>query len=287
MKDNVKINSFSEVDSYYLFEQLKNKIKDEINSKEKEYILGVDEVEFTSYLEKKYFLEPLTIDIASESIEEPTITKEWINNILQRGRYQVDLYEFKLEYKFSGSSVIFKIRPDSYILAFTEIYLNESQNSVSFKFKISQPDTAIFKREKDDAFARAFGNLENANVVARNWNNQVQSIVLTNFQDRKRKLLKENEFFTAINVKINNNTSDVFPTPTIKKKLIPQPIIPKNKEVASEPFISMSIYEDILKVIYDSGKNMEKKTALYKNKEEEDLRDLFLFVLETFNVGLN
>ena len=281
MKDNVKINSFSEVDSYSLSEQLTNKIKDEIYNKEKEYILGVDEKEFTSYLIKKYSLEPLAIDLSNESIEEPIITKEWVNNRLQRARHQIELYEFKLTYKYSGSSVIFKIRPDSYMMAFTEIYLNESQNNVYFKFKISQPNPVIFKREKDDIFGRAFGNLENANEVARNWNNQVPRIVLMNFQDRKSKYLKENEFFTAINVKINKSTSDVFPTPTIKKKLIPQPIIPKNKEVASEPFISMSIYEDILKVIYDSGKNMEKKPALYKNKEEEDLRDQFLFVLET------
>jgi hypothetical protein len=38
-------------------------------------------------------------------------------------------------------------------------------------------------------------------------------------------------------------------------------------------------------VIYDSGKNMEKKPALYINKDEEGLRDQFLFVLETRYVG--
>jgi hypothetical protein len=41
------------------------------------------------------------------------------------------------------------------------------------------------------------------------------------------------------------------------------------------------MYDDILRVIYDSGKNMEKKPALYNGKDEEGLRDQFLFVLET------
>jgi len=45
--------------------------------------------------------------------------------------------------------------------------------------------------------------------------------------------------------------------------------------------MSTEMYNDVLKVIYDSGKNMEKKTALYKGKDEEGLRDQFLFVLET------
>ena len=45
--------------------------------------------------------------------------------------------------------------------------------------------------------------------------------------------------------------------------------------------MSSEMYNDVLKVIYDSGKNMEKKPALYIGKDEEGLRDQFLFVLET------
>lgn len=41
------------------------------------------------------------------------------------------------------------------------------------------------------------------------------------------------------------------------------------------------MYDDVLRVIYDAGKNMEKKPALYQNKDEEGLRDQFLFILET------
>jgi hypothetical protein len=40
-------------------------------------------------------------------------------------------------------------------------------------------------------------------------------------------------------------------------------------------------YDDILRVIYESGKSMEKKPSLYKGKDEEGLRDQFLFILET------
>jgi hypothetical protein len=45
--------------------------------------------------------------------------------------------------------------------------------------------------------------------------------------------------------------------------------------------MSKEMYDDILKVIYDSGKSMERKPALYKDKDEEGLRDQFLFILET------
>ena len=41
------------------------------------------------------------------------------------------------------------------------------------------------------------------------------------------------------------------------------------------------MYDDILKVIYDLGKSMEKKPSTYKDKDEEGIRDQFLLVLET------
>lgn len=41
------------------------------------------------------------------------------------------------------------------------------------------------------------------------------------------------------------------------------------------------MFNDVLKVIYDSGKSMERKPALYQDKDEEGLRDQFVFVLET------
>ena len=41
------------------------------------------------------------------------------------------------------------------------------------------------------------------------------------------------------------------------------------------------MYDDILKVIYELGKSMEKKPSTYQHKDEEGIRDQFLLVLET------
>ncbi len=45
-----------------------NTIKREIESKGKEYILGVDEEEYKKYLFEKYYLEPLEIDDETENV---------------------------------------------------------------------------------------------------------------------------------------------------------------------------------------------------------------------------
>jgi hypothetical protein len=279
--NDLKISAFYEVDSHNLTKQLTERIKNEIEKMGKDYILGVDENEFKTFIASKYTIEPLIVDFQSETIEEPTVSKEWIENYSHRGRYQSDVYEFKIVYNFSGSSVVFKIRPDRYKMTTADLFINELQNIVYFKLKLYQKDPALFKRDKEDYIRRAFANLANANAVVIAWNQGVAGIVDTHFQFQKNKYQKENDFYSAINVKVNKDTSNVFPTPTVKKKIIPQLPISKKKEIASEPWISKEIYDDILKVIYDSGKNMEKKPALYQGKDEEGLRDQFLFVLET------
>ena len=274
--------SFCEIKSYDFTQQLIDKIKNEIENKGKEYILGVDEDEFKEYLVDRYALEPLIIDYESEVIDEPMVSKEWMDSNRYYGeKYQSEVLNFTIRYKFTGSSELFRVQPSSWIVTYTEIYVNEHDNTVTFSFKLYNKDPEEFKRTKNDAQRSAFANLENTNHAATNWMKSLPGTVHSLFQKQKNKYLQENDFFTAINVKVNKDTSSVFTAPTIKKKVIPQPAVSKQKEFSSEPMMAKEMYDDILKVIYDLGKSMEKKPSTYKDKDEEGLRDQFLLVLET------
>lgn len=275
------IKSFSEISSFDFTRQLSDKMKNEIEGKGKEYILGVDEEEFKAYLIDHYSLEPLTIDYSSETVDEPTISKEWIEDRFYRERYQTEVFSFTIRYKFTGSGVLFKVQPGTWTMTFAEIYVDEQKDTVSFSFKLYKKDPEEFKRTKNDFQKRAFTNLGNTNQVATSWMQSLPGMVNSLFQQQKNKYLQENDFFTAINVKVNKDTASVFTAPTIKRKVIPQPTISKHKEFSSEPMMSKEMYDDILKVIYDLGKSMEKKPSTYKDKDEEGIRDQFLLVLET------
>jgi hypothetical protein len=274
------IRAFNEVKSFDFTEQLTQQIRNEIQSKGKEYIIGVNEDEFKKYLIDKYSLEPLSIDSKHLPIKEPSISKEWRENHW-REKYQVEVYTFTVTFQYSGSSIMFKVQPSTWIMRSESINVDEQNFQVSFSFKLDKKDPNEFNRVKNDYYSAAFGNLDNANGTVHNWNNGLESIVSSLFHSQKNKYLEENDFFAAINVTINKETSSVFSAPTIKRKIIPQPTIPKHKEFASEPTLSKETYDDILKVIYDAGKNMEKKPALYQGKDEEGLRDQFIFILET------
>lgn len=272
------VRSFNEISSSDFEEQLSKKIKEEIERKGKEYILGVDENEYKNYLTNEYTLVPLHIYTETETIDKPEIRKERIEAPFQR-YYETEVYEFTIQYQFTGSSILFRVQPNPWTMASAEICV--ANDTVSFSFKLYHKEPDEFHREKQSVYRRAFTNLEGTNNFANQWNHKLSNIVDSHFRQQKQKYLAENDFFAAINVKVNADTRSVFTVPTVKKKIIPQPTIPKNKEFSSEPTMSITMYDDILKVIYDAGKSMEKKPSLYQNKDEESLRDQLLLFLET------
>lgn len=280
------IRTFSEVDSFSAKDQWKDQIKKKIASETKEYILGVDEEEYIKFLIEDFKVVPLTIYEESEKIDQPEVLKEKVQDRFREYEYEQDVYKFTVTYTYSGSKVLFKVRPSSWTMTSYEIIVNEHNNTVSFFFKLYERDPEKFKIAKSRAFQAAFTNVDNVNKFANEWNNSIEGIVRTEFKRVKDKFLKENDFFAAINISTNKDTESIFSVPTIKKADIPQPKVDKNKEFASIPTMSQKMYADILKVVYDAGKSMEKKPALYINKDEEGLRDQFLFILETRYEGI-
>jgi hypothetical protein len=274
--------TFTEVESYSARNQFQNNIKKDIDNKSKEYILGVNEEEYINYLINEYSVEPLILYDESEKIDKPIIRKEKFTDDFPREyEYELEVYYFTIRYTFSGSAVLFKIRPSSYTMTTYEAKIDENNKTVSLTFKIYEQNAEKFKREKSEVYKSAFTNITNVNIFANEWNASIEGIVNKLFRDVKDKFLKENDFFAAINISTNSETESIFSVPAVKKITIPQPKIDKNKEFASVPSMSKTMYADILKVIYDAGKSMEKKPALYKAKDEEGLRDQFLFILET------
>jgi len=281
-----RINSFGEIHIFDFVRNLSKKIENEIEEKDKEYILGVDEEKFKNYLIDKYTLEPLNVNFDSETIGEPSVSKEWIVNKAWEETYEKEVYTFTVEYRFTGSAVLFGVKPTTFTITSAEIDVNEKTGMVSFSFALYNREPNEFNRLKNKFRDRAFANLSNINLDVLDWNNKLPEKVNSYFQSQKDKYKKENDFFAAINVKVDENTTSVFAAPTIKKKIIPQPTIPKDKKYSSMPTMSKEMYDDTLKVIYDSGKSMERKPSLYKDKDEEGLRDQFLFILETRYEGI-
>jgi len=161
-----------------------------------------------------------------------------------------------------------------------DIAVNEGKGLVSFEFGIDKQDAEEFKRRKEEVKRSAFSNLENANRNVADWNSQLAGYIDSIFKNHKANLLKENDFFAAINLQVNKGAESLISVPVIRKKILPQPSVSSKQSFSTVPSVSEVQYQDLLKLLFDIGRGMERKPSLYMGKDENGIRDYFLSHLE-------
>src|SRR5262249_42656254 len=93
-------------------------------------------------------------------------------------------------------------------------------------------------------------------------------------------------------VKTSADVPTTFAVPPPKKKVLVSKPPASSAPFAPEPALDESVYHEILKIIHDTGVEIERHPSIYQGKDEEALRDNRLMVLsphfssvtgETFN----
>jgi hypothetical protein len=96
--------------------------------------------------------------------------------------------------------------------------------------------------------------------------------------------LAKNNFLASFDVPLKSNESVPktfsIPAPKLRDKItVSKPTSPSSTFIP-EPTLDYNNYLKILKLVDDVGKNFERMPSIYKSKEEEDLRDHILMVLD-------
>ncbi len=279
-RTSVTINALAEQRFSEFTDEYRNQLKSEIESQPKDYILKIVENEYTQYLIEKYTLNELAVDRVDFETLQPE--KIYFHGENHRGEgTKVEGYRISSVYKYSGSPILFKMAPGSRTIVSHPITVNSENNSLILSVEVYTLDPQVYSGSRSRALNDALINIPNLNKEVKQWNYDLPRLVEMYFKAVKEKYLKENKFFEQINVKVNNDTDSIYSVPSIKRKIIPQPVVSDKKVFSGVPSFPDSVYKDILKVIHDLGKSMEKKPATYKDKSEEDLRDNILMFLET------
>lgn len=281
-----RVKTFTEVDGFDYTNRVGAWIKETIEGKPKDYILKVDENEFVDYIVAETKIEPLAIDYNSERIEQPRVSVEKKQSRMYDRTYNAEVYNIDVTYNYTGDGVLFEIRPNRFTMTTAEVTVNDSAKTVQFTIKLTEKSPEEFEKRKQNTRQSAFTNIDNANAFAEQFNNNLRRQAQSTFRTVKQKYLAENDFFEKIKVRVNKDTDTVFNVQTVRKKAVVQPSVDGDKEFASSPAIAQSVYDDILNVTYSFGKSMEKKPGTYRGKDEEELRDQFLLILETRYEGV-
>ncbi|HMQ69735.1 MAG TPA: hypothetical protein PKA90_12210 [Ignavibacteria bacterium] len=199
------------------------------------------------------------------------------------GIYNQKFYEIDVNIPYSGNIELFQCHPSSSFVVYLDDNIRINSNNIRATITLHDLDPTVYDSLEQNIISDISLNLPKINEEIAPWNNGLENYIKELLEKRKGEVSKKHDFMEKIGLKVNPNSNEFMIPPQIAKKAIPVPVSETTKEVKKEyiPILQEEVYKDIITVLYNVGKAIERKPSIYINKHEEDLRDIFLLFLET------
>ncbi len=288
------MRNYSELNlSNFLKGQL-NLMKNEIQKEEENKILNLGDAVYSEYIINNYIIEPLKFywDKIFITEEKRMIPAERfpINFTVVSGKeYQKEIIIYHVP--FSGLiNLLYYCLPKRYL---RNDIIKYNGNEVYFEIINWQNNADEIKDEANRILSEIKENEKIYSNEILSFNASLREKVQELLEGRKSEIFKKNKLIRALGVpfKKAKNIPLTFNIPVVKKRPIIKPSAP-SKDFSPEPVLDISAYNDILRICYDTGVEIERHPDIYVGKNEEILRDYFIMVLsphfqsvtgETFN----
>lgn len=277
--------AFSEYDCHALIESQKKALADSIRSQNDDYILNVNRAEYLEHLVAEYSIAPIEIhqDQLSVSTYEAQIPAEEFPssfNVYGGKSYPKDVFKYHLP--FEGDPQLLRVRASTYTMSPPRMIVDGG--CICFEITNFGLDAAQIKQHAESTIKSIVDHNQYLVDDLNSFNGQIGALAAQSFDARKQQLLDKNDLIASLGVPIKQagNPSGTFAVPAKRTKVITAKSKPdvSEKGFKPEPALEVSIYNDILKIMHDVGKEFERLPSTYGNKEEEHLRDHFLLMLE-------
>lgn len=269
-----------------VFQQVCEKIKTAIDNQSESYILNVNETDYIDYLEKIYRLSVPEIHFDHEYVDsyEADIPAENFPEafyVIKGKKYKKDIIKFFIP--VSGDINLLNFRPASSFSVLGANFAIEGNNLVTEFINFSNNADEI-KRNYENEVNRIHSNY---NILIKDiqiFNNSLRMQINGYLSQRKQTLLDKNNLMSSLGVPLkkkgNVTTTFTIPNPALREKIVIVKPEVTEKGFTPEPTLDDKNYQAILKIINDVGKNFERMPSVYKDKDEETLRDHIIFVLD-------
>lgn len=262
-------------------------IRTRVHSEKTDYLLNVNETEYIEHFVSEFHIEPPQINSESMFIthEERMIESERHPSafFLDPGesyKRQVIIYHVPI----TGDVEILDFKPNPSLLWTTDLTHDSTNEGNFLLFDVINfnNETETIKRKQDEVIGNLAKQLEYISNQLNGYNTSLSQEIEQIVKARKNDLLSKGDFLSTLGVPVRkrDEVSDTFavPSPKIPKKIIPKPSVTTSGK--PDPTLNIDVYNDILKIIHDVGKTIERMPSTYKDKDEEVLRDHFLMFLE-------
>lgn len=286
MNFNKKFRLFNEIAVFDFLKQKDVQIEQELNNSDKNEMLNTDATSFIKYLIEKYTIESLDFnfaDISAMDIEKdiPTSHHPRDFTVWNSGMGVDSIKRMVVTYyiPFTGNAELFNIQPSSFTTNSREFYVQD--NNLCFDIIDFYNDSSRIQSEAKlhIDYVRDFSAYLRGDI--NQFNSKLEGKISRLFNERKNKLLEQNNLLKNLGVPIRkkDSASGIFNIPIKRKQISIKPPQTSSKEYTSEPTITHSDYMSILEAINELGKSFERLPSNYIGKDEESLRDLILSLL--------
>jgi hypothetical protein len=283
------MNLFHNNELRAFFESIKQKIKQEIEYCDEDYLLKVSENEYANYLISKNQIEPIYLKIESAVLNFCDIDIDVRNDqnyfITDRSSpHYIKGTRMEISIPFEGDPQLFQYQPltsnytppkgiirnNNLELYIDYLQPNEEEISRQYQSKIEQINNYLGWQKKEiDAFQ-----------------NEIVKFLRESIENRKKKILSDKKIAACLNIPLKRTSSNqTYEIPEIKRKIVIKPQVASEK-FKSEPTLSQEEYNNILKIIQSMIITMERSPSVFSKLKEEELRDIILVQLNGHYEGL-
>ena len=237
--------------------------------------------ELTQRLVENFSIKPL--ELLPHEPSQPIETTRRVPNY-RGGYYDQKVFKVDIRIPFRGNYKLFDISPSTSTIVHIENDVDIRRDAVYANIVIDDLEENKFNAELGKLVSVLSSNIPRVNSEIAPFNNGLSALIEAELLKRKDLNNKKDDFMKAIGLDVNPRSSQFITPNPITKKKIPKPVPSKSstiKDVVLTPTLNKEVYKDIKEVLFNVGQAFERKPSLYRDKGEDDLRDMFLLFLET------
>ena len=264
-------------------------LRDYINGFRKKLDEDIERLEITDTTDTEQIIERLInkarinpIEISTPKPSEPKETKRQHKNMWGEMYYQ-KVFEIYVQIPFDGNEDLFYCMPSTSTVVYLDKNVSINSGLITATIVLEELDASKYNSEINKIIGTLKTNLPRIHSEIKPWNDNLENYIRQALEKRKGVVSKKHNFMEEIGLKVNPKSDNYLIPNPVKKRKIPKPVSEMTRTTKKEliPVLQEKIYQDIIQVIYNVGRAIERKPSLYKGKQEEDLRDVFLLFMET------
>ncbi|OJV59123.1 MAG: hypothetical protein BGO38_17810 [Cellulomonas sp. 73-145] len=241
--------------------------------------LRFDQSAAIDYVVERASLEKIVVDWSSLSRSEPretTIRRREFGETYDVAAQRVDFFV-----PVSGDAQLLAYRASTYTLsAGPDVEI--ARTEITFSMTSQQLDPAQMKSQVENLQARVTQAVGRVNEDVEQWLQQLRAHVAQAASQRKQRLDAAADFSGAFDIPVRSAPgARQIQVPVARKTVRVVDQAANNAAPTSEPRLADAIYEDVVRTLRAVGNSFERLPRTATKFNEEELRDVLLFILNS------